>query len=139
MINLTQKLRRHHVAHSGLCHFRANLQSKHAYARVRSISQTFKIGGLRQYISVILPIFIPVVGFLVCLTIFQLILISNAQETNNSQEKCEQCTNVHGIRLLFTDVCEIDRTCLYMCLHCKSSKMRLNPKKALSPGGSTFM
>ena len=41
--------------------------------------------------------------------------------------------NVHSIRLVFTDVCEIDRTCLYMCLLCKSSKIRLSPKKLWVP------
>ena len=58
-INLTPKLHCHHVTMShkdvttgdfasfGLCHFRSTLQHKHAYAKVQSISQTFKIRGLR--------------------------------------------------------------------------------------------
>ncbi len=90
-----------------------------------------------MYICVIYPNFVPPVGFLVFqhfgLTIFKSNLISNAQETHNSYEKCEQCPNVHGIRLIFTHVCEIDCTCLYMCLLCKSSKIRLGPKKLWVP------
>ncbi len=56
-INLIQKLRCHHVAqmchhrwfwipYFGLCHSRANLQSKHAYTMARSIFQSSEIRGL---------------------------------------------------------------------------------------------
>ena len=60
------------------------------------------------------------------------------QETYKRYENAEYYTDIHYLRPLIVDVCEIDRTLAYVCLLCKFA-LEWQSKICKITSGDTFM